>query len=156
MTKFMLPLLAAFALTIGTAAAQTTPASTASAQKEQGRHQHRSPEEKAKFHSQRMSKELGLTNDQTIKVQQILMARGQEMKAAHDQAPDAAKRDQMREQMKANHAKYDAQFKQVLTPEQYTKYTAMQADRMKHGHGGPDGGKFKAKDGKVKTKTTNG
>lgn len=37
----------------------------------------------------------------------------------------AATRDQVREQMHAGHAKYDAQFKEMLPPGQYTKYTAM-------------------------------
>ena len=36
----------------------------------------------------------------------------------------------MREQMLAGRAKYDAQFKKVLAPDQYTKFMALQADRM--------------------------
>ncbi len=160
MKKSLLPLLAAFALTIGTAAAQTTtPAPAAMEGHGRGR-MHGSPDEMAAHQSERMSKELGLSADQTTKVRQILLARGQEMQAMRGQAKDASNRDQMREQMQAGRAKYDAQFKEVLSADQYTKYTAMQAERMQRGGQGygpdGDGGKMKtkSKDGdKVKVKT---
>ena len=149
MNKSLLPLFAAFALTIGTAAAQTT---TPAPGDGRGRMEQRSPEDMAKRQSERMSTELGLSADQTTKVQQILVARGQEMQAMRGQAKDAGNRDQMREQMQANRAKYDAQFKEVLTADQYTKYTSMEANRMQRG-GGPGQG---MKDGKMKMKTTDG
>jgi Spy/CpxP family protein refolding chaperone len=170
MKTYLLPLLAAFALTVGTAAAQTT-AETAptvgSPQQGPGRgygRQQGSPEEMAKRQSERMTQELGLNADQSTKIQQILLARGQEMQAMRGQARDAANRDQMREQMQANRTKYDAQFKEVLTADQYTKYTAMQSDRMNRGGGRgaelkeakvktEDGAKLKAKgDKKIKIK----
>jgi Spy/CpxP family protein refolding chaperone len=141
MNKSLLTLLAAFALTIGSAAAQSTPPAPG---KGHGRTQG-SPEEMAKRQSERMSKELGLSPDQTTKVQQILAARDQEMQANRGKGKDG-NRDQMREQMQANRAKYDAQFKEVLSAEQYAKYTSMEA---KHGGGGPGRGK----DDKVKVKT---
>ncbi|GAB3305074.1 hypothetical protein ACFQT0_23450 [Hymenobacter humi] len=162
-----LPLLVAFALTVGTAAAQTTPTTPpAPGQMEgrgYGRMQQGNPEEMAKRQSERMTQELGLSADQTAKVQQILMARGQEMQAMRGQARDAGNRDAMRTQMEANRAKYDAQFKEVLTADQYTKYTTMQADRMNRGGGergrgygqAADGSgvdKVKMKEGKIKIK----
>ncbi|MDB5235615.1 MAG: hypothetical protein JWR44_2608 [Hymenobacter sp.] len=170
MKTYLLPLFAAFALTVGTAAAQTTTQTTTTTTEGRGHgghgRQQGTPEEMATRQSQRLTKELGLSAEQTAKVQQILLARGQEMQAMRGQGKDAANRDQMRETMKANHAKYDEQFKSVFTADQYTKYTALQADRMKHGRGdhakGQDGklktkeSKLKAKDGKVKIKKTNG
>jgi protein CpxP len=69
------------------------------------------------------------------------------------QARDGGNRDQMREQMQANRAKYDAQFKEVLTADQYTKYTAMDANRMNRG-GGPGMGNGDIK--KMKAKSTDG
>jgi hypothetical protein len=107
----------------------------------------------AKRQADRMTQELGLNADQTAKVQQILLARGQEMQAMRGQARDAGNRDQMRTQMEASRTKYDEQFKAVLTPEQYTKYTTMQADRMNRGGGpGMDASEIK----KMKAKSTDG
>ncbi|WP_201986602.1 hypothetical protein [Hymenobacter rubidus] len=133
MKNTVLLLLAAFALTVGSAAAQTTDAGAMQQGRGQGRMQG-SPDEMAKRQADRMTQELGLNADQTTKVQQILLARGQEMQSMRGQA--GGDRDKMREQMQASRTKYDAQFKEVLTPDQYTKYTAMQAERMNRG-GGP-------------------
>lgn len=142
MKTYLLPLLAAFALTVGTAAAQTTPSATAAPGtteqgrgygRGEGRMQPSTPEEMATRQSQRMAQELGLNADQTTKIQQILLARGQEMQAMRGQSRDASNREQMRAQMEASRTKYDAQFKEVLTADQYTKYTTMQANRMNRG-----------------------
>lgn len=167
MKASFLTLLAAFALTIGTAAAQTSPPDGAPQGGGYGRMQG-SPEEIAKRQTERMTQELGLNADQAAKVQQIQTARAQEMQAMRGQA--GGDRDKMREQMQASRAKYDAQYKEVLTADQYTKYTTMQADRMNRGGGpgmggpGPDanidkmkaktkdGDKIKAKEDKVKVK----
>ena len=154
MKKSLFPLLAAFALTIGTAAAQDSRPNGTSAGAPEGRGRMQgSPDEMAKRQAERMTQELGLTADQTAKVQQILLARGQEMQAMRGQAHDAGNRGQMREQMQAGRAKYDAQFKEVLTADQYTKYTTMQADRMNRG-GGPGMGGSDVK--KMKAKSTDG
>jgi len=170
MKASFLTLLAAFALTIGTAAAQDSQTSGPGSGGMGGRMQG-NPEEMAKRQAERMTQELGLSADQTTKVQQILLARGQEMQSMRGQS--GGDRDKMREQMQASRTKYDAQFKEVLTPDQYTKYTSMESNRMNRG-GGPgmgrpgmdtpgadveklkaktkDGEKIKAKDDKVKVK----
>jgi periplasmic protein CpxP/Spy len=163
MKKLLFPLLAVFALTVSNAAAQTTtPDANASVMPGRGGRMQGSPEEMAKRQAERLTKELGLTADQSTKVQAILLARTQEMQAIRGQARDGSgDRSQMREQMLAGRAKYDAQFKEVLTPDQYTKFTALQADRMDRAHdmrdtrNTPDVKKMKAKttDGdKVKVK----
>lgn len=158
MKKFLLPLplLAAFVLTAGTATAQASTAmSDGGAMQGRGRLQG-SPDEMAKRQTERLTQELGLTADQAPKVQQIMLARGQEMQAMRGQGD--GNRDQMREQMQASRAKYDGQFKAVLTPDQYTKYATIQAERMNRGGGrgmdgpGPDG----ANVDKMKAKTTDG
>jgi len=159
MKKFLFPLLAVCALTVGTAAAQTA-TSDANAGGMQGRGYGRmqgSPDEMAKRQADRLTTELGLTADQTTKVQAILLARTQEMQAMRGQARDGGDRSQMREQMQANRAKYDAQFKAVLTPDQYTKYIAMQAERMERGGGGGMRDMTNTTDvKKMKAKTTDG
>ncbi|MDQ2793060.1 MAG: DUF4890 domain-containing protein [Bacteroidota bacterium] len=165
MKKLLFPLLAVFALTVGSAAAQTSRPNSPGAGAIEGRggRMQASPDEMAKRQADRMTQELGLSADQTTKVQAILLARTQEMQAMRGQARDGSgDRSQMREQRQAGRAKYEAQFKTVLTPDQFTKYTAMQADRMERG--GMRGGdatdvkkmKSKTKDGdKVKVKADN-
>ena len=147
MKKLLLPLLA-LALSATAAAAQTTPgpADTRPA---------RTPEEMATRQTEALTKQLTLSADQSAKVQQIMLDRDREMLTMRGQAPAGADRSQLREQMQASRAKYDGQLKQVLTPEQFIAYTALQANRRHHGFGGADmqDGKVKAKDGKVKIKT---
>ncbi|MDO7849495.1 hypothetical protein Q5H92_24230 [Hymenobacter sp. M29] len=177
MKKSLLLLLAACAITIGSAAAQTTSGDAGGMQggMQGGGRMQGNPEEMAKRQTERMTQELGLSADQSAKVQQIMMARGQEMQAMRGQA--GGDRDKMREQMQASRTKYDAQFKEVLTADQYTKYTTMEANRMNRGGRGPgmggpgmdgrpvdgesiekmkaktdDGEKVKVKGDKVKTK----
>ena len=143
MKKFLLPLLAA-AISFSAAAQTTLP--------QEGGRPRRSPQEMADRQAQHLSKELNLSADQSAKVAQILAARAQDMQAMRGQQP-STDRQQLRDQMQANRAKYDDQLKQVLTPDQFTKYTALAANR----YHGPDGrgmkdGKLKAKDGKLKIK----
>ena len=143
MKTFLMSLLAA-ALTVGTAAAQTGPPE-GMARPDGGRMQG-NPDEMAKRQTDRMTQELGLSADQSAKVRQIMLARGQEMQAMRGQGRETATASKMREQMQASRTKYDAQFKDVLTADQFTKYTTMEANRMNRGgwHGGK-GGKMKAK-----------
>jgi hypothetical protein len=166
-----MPLFAALLLTAGAANAQTAATQTAaSADQTQGRGNGQgrgrgqgNPEEMAQRQSQRMATQLGLNADQTAKVQQILLARSQEMQTMRSQAQGGGDRSQMRQQMQANRTKYEEQFKAVLTPEQYTKFSTMQADRMNRGGGPgrgygvengatPPAGKVKIKEDKIKIK----
>ena len=101
----------------------------------------------ADHQAKRLGKELNLSADQSAKVQQIMTARAQEMQALR---ADGSARPS-REQMQANRAKYDDQLKQVLTSDQFTKYTTLAANRHRHSGDRPDG-KLKAKDGKLKIK----
>ncbi|MBF9143369.1 periplasmic heavy metal sensor [Hymenobacter properus] len=164
MKKSLLLLLAASALTLGSAAAQTTSGDAGGMRGGGYGRMQGSPDEMAKRQANRLTQELGLNADQTAKVQQILLARGQEMQAMRGQA--GGDRDKMREQMQASRTKYDAQFKEVLTADQYTKYTSMETERMNRGGrgmggpgmGGPDSGR--PVDGesieKMKAKTDDG
>ncbi|MFD1466738.1 hypothetical protein ACFQ48_00765 [Hymenobacter caeli] len=148
MKKFLFPLLAAFALSAGAAQAQA-PAQGA-------------PGQMAARQTERLTQALGLSADQTTKVQAIMAARDQEMQGMRGQVQSGSvTREQMRDQMMAGRAKYDDQFKAVLTPDQYTKYTAMQAERMQRGGQGMAQGQgmgqgmaqdSTAKKGKVKIK----
>ena len=128
MKKFLLPLLV-LALSATVASAQTTPA-------QQGGRAQRTPDEMAARQTQGLAKRLNLTADQSAKVQQIMLARGQEMQAMRGQAQaGTGDRQQMRDQMQANRAKYEEQLKAVLTPEQLTQYNAMESKRRERGQG---------------------
>jgi Spy/CpxP family protein refolding chaperone len=145
MKKFLLPLLA-LALSATAASAQTTP--------DQAGHPQRTPEEMAARQTQGLTRQLGLSADQSAKVQQILLARDQEMLAMRSQMQaGTADRQQLRQQMMAGRTKYDDQLKAVLTPDQYAKMQTMQANRRQRGGMQmPEDGKVKAKDGKLKIK----
>jgi protein CpxP len=139
MKKFLLPLFAVVSMSFSASAQTAAP--------QHEKHQRRSPQEMAGHQAKRLSKELNLSADQSAKVEQIMATRAQEMQALR---ADGSARPS-REQMQANRAKYDDQLKQVLTADQFTKYTALAANRHR-GHGMKDG-KLKAKDGKFKMKT---
>ncbi len=147
MKKFLLPLLA-LALSTTAASAQMAPG-------QDGGRPQRTPDEMAARQTQGLTKQLALSAEQTAKVQQIMLARDQEMLAMRGQMQaGTADRSQMRDQMMAGRAKYDDQLKAVLTPDQFTKYTTMQANRRERGPRGLDmqDGKGKKKDGKTKVK----
>ncbi len=144
MKKFLLPLLA-LALSATVASAQTTP-------DQAGGRPQRTPEEMAARQTQGLTQQLGLSADQSAKVQQIMLARDQDMLAMRGQMQAGGDRKQMRGQMQANRAKYEDQLKAVLTPDQFAKMQAMQADRRQRGADARQDGKVKEKNGKIKIK----
>ncbi|WP_151088216.1 hypothetical protein [Hymenobacter baengnokdamensis] len=141
MKKFLLPLLA-FALSATAASAQ-----------DGGRPQ-RTPEEMAARQMQGLTKQLGLSADQSAKVQPVLLARDQEMMAMRAQMQaGTADRAQLRSQMQANRTKYEDQLKAILTPEQFTQMQTLEANRRQRGGEVLPEGKVKEKDGNLKIKT---
>ncbi|UOR03845.1 DUF4890 domain-containing protein [Hymenobacter aerilatus] len=130
--KKSLILFAAFILSVGAASAQT-------AQNETGRMQrpmrgqgmrNMTPEQRADQQAQRLTKQLGLSADQTAKVKALALAQQQERQEMRGQASASTDRQAMMQNMKASHAKYEEQLKGVLTSDQYTKYTQMRDERM--------------------------
>lgn len=127
--KKILVLLAAFSITAGVASAQTTPTKIKNKVKtERSDKAHKTPEQKANHAAQRLSEKLGLSAEQTEKVRQLHLARYQDMKANHASAT-AGKTKPQRQEMKADKAQYDAQLKQILTSEQYAKFTQQRAEK---------------------------
>jgi Spy/CpxP family protein refolding chaperone len=135
------------ALAFATASfAQTTPAPTTQLPTHRvhrmGQGQHKTPEQRADHHTAMLTKKLSLTADQQPKVRQILLAQAQEGQALKAKYPAKEQRQAHRDEMKATHAKYQAQLQGVLSADQYGKLTAMQQERH---HKGAHGGKQKAK-----------
>jgi hypothetical protein len=84
--------------------------------------------------AQYLTKELGLSADQQTKLQSILLAQRQEMQALRDKVQTGGRQRGMGQDLKASMAKYDAQVKGILTPDQYTKFTQLkdeQRDKMR-------------------------
>ncbi|PIQ20628.1 MAG: hypothetical protein COW65_13990 [Cytophagales bacterium CG18_big_fil_WC_8_21_14_2_50_42_9] len=92
------------------------------------------PEERAERQLQAMTKQLSLSTDQSAKLKPILLQRVTEQQALRGKMQGNDRQARMTE-MKTMREKYDAQFKTILTPEQYTKYEAGQA-QMQNGRGG--------------------
>lgn len=145
MKKLLLPLLV-LALSATAASAQTTP-------DQAGGRPQRTPEEMAARQTEGLTKQLGLSADQSAKVQQILLARDQEMLSMRGQMQaGTGDRRQMREQLQANRAKYEDQLKAVLTPEQFATMQTLQANRRQRATDAMPDSKIKEKYGKLKIK----
>jgi periplasmic protein CpxP/Spy len=143
--KKSLLLLAAMAFATASFA-QTTPTTTTQLPTHRvhrmGQGQQKSPEQRADHHTAMLTKKLSLTAEQQPKVRQILLAQAQEGQALKAKYPAKEQRQAHRAEMKATHAKYQAQLQGVLSADQYGKLTAMQQE---HHHKGAHGGKQKAK-----------
>ena len=86
----------------------------------------RTPEERAKMQTARLTKELTLTADQSPKVQAIVLDRIQ--KTDQLRAQKSGDRRQNFTQIKAINDDYNTKMKALLTADQYTKFQAMQQD----------------------------
>jgi protein CpxP len=78
------------------------------------------PEEKATMTSNRMEKKLAITADQKKKIYDLALLRAQkadEVKAKHE-----TDRALMHSEMKSIQTAFDSNLKDILTPEQYTKW----------------------------------
>jgi protein CpxP len=121
-------LLAALALTSAAAYGQTGPAAAAAqTAPTTDRAAMRSPEQQAQNQTQRLTKELNLSAEQETKVQQLMQAQRQEVQTAIQSA--GGDRKAMGQAMRAGRDKFDGQLKTVLTPDQYTKYQQLMAQR---------------------------
>lgn len=135
--KKTLILLAAFAFSVGAASAQTTPAKPdRKARMEQAGKTQKTPEQRADQSAQRLTKQLGLSAAQTAQVRELHLARYKEMQAKRGQVATTTDKTQRYQEMKAGKERYEAQLKQILSAEQYTKYAQLRAEKTeKHkGH----------------------
>src|ERR1700744_1008120 len=100
----------------------------------QGRGQQRSPADQAA----QLKTSLSLTDDQTSKITVILTAQAK----SNDSLRTASNGDRqaMMQAMQPLRAKYTAQIKAVLTPDQATAYDKQMAARMNRGGGNGGGG----------------
>ena len=100
------------------------------------------PEEMATRMADGMKKELNLNDEQYKSVYNLYLKRGEEMKARRDKGQQGQQvdREARREEMKKNQEAMNAELKQILTPEQYTKYEEMlKKQQQRQRQGGPRG-----------------
>jgi len=132
MKKTLVVLAACILTTLGAANAQTTN----SAPMGQGRGMGQSrggnmtPEQRADMQTQRLTKELSLTADQSTQVRAIALAENQEMQTIRGKVASSDSRQGAMREMKTMREKYETQLKAVLTADQLTKYNQMRDERM--------------------------
>jgi Spy/CpxP family protein refolding chaperone len=102
---------------------QTGSTGTANAKGERG------AKMKEKF--EKLQTELGLTEEQSKKVQSILVEQRQATKGLKDDTTLTA--DQKKEKMKASRAEVDSKVSAILTPEQKAKWDQLKKDRPAKG-----------------------
>ena len=125
--KKLLLLLATVAAPAGISFAQTPAPASQTAPMAAGTQ--KSPDQMAERRAQYLAKELGLSADQQGRMQPILLAQRQDMLALREQVQTGGRRRGMGQDLKAAQAKYDAQIKGILTPEQYAKYSQLKDEQ---------------------------
>ena len=117
------------------------------------------PKARAEQMTERMTKDLSLTDAQKQKVLELNLAQAEQFaanrpekpadKADRNSAEAKEAREKMRQEREAAATAYDAKLKAILTPEQYAKYTEQKSKRDK---ANPDGERGKKGNGKNKNK----
>jgi Spy/CpxP family protein refolding chaperone len=101
---------------------------TAIAQQPQHQKRERKPaEERATNSAQKMKTKLSLDDAQTAKIHDINLGIAQKNDAIRDNT--SLTREQKMTQLKANQDARNAQYKEVLTPDQYAKYEAWEKEK---------------------------
>ncbi|WP_299758945.1 hypothetical protein [uncultured Pontibacter sp.] len=94
----------------------------------------KSPEERAKARTERITKELDLTKAQAKKVEALHLKEVKEREAKRagfkkSDRKDATARKQMRSEMMAAHKRHNEEMKDILNKKQYAKYEELQAQK---------------------------
>jgi hypothetical protein len=101
-----------------------------------GKRDMKSPQERNQAHLQKLTSDLNLNADQQKQVSELLSERSTKMamleKSRKDSGvkPTAADREAMKKQMAEDHKVFDTKMKSILNADQYTKWTAIQKEKM--------------------------
>ena len=109
-------------------------------QPQRGERREFKPEEMATFQADRMKKELDLNEEQYKALYNFYLKRNEEMKKerAKFQEGQQIDREALRAEMVKRQEAQNAEFKKILTPEQYKKYEEMQKrEQERRRQGGP-------------------
>ncbi len=88
-----------------------------------GAQDQKTPQQRAKARTERLTTVLELTPEQAAKVEALNLKQAQEMEARRKE--HEARRDAMRSDMKSKREQHDAEMKAILNAEQYTKWKAL-------------------------------
>ena len=102
---------------------------------QQGGGQQATPQERAQQLTTKMTEVLALTADQTTKIQDLNVKRFTEQQALREKMQAGGDREAMITAFRGLTERYSAQYKTILTAEQYAKYEANQ-DQFRGGRGG--------------------
>jgi len=112
----------------------TAKAETTFVQQGPGAQDQATPAERVERQLKMMTEQLSLSAEQSEKLKPVLLQQMTERQELR-QKMQGSDRQAMMTEMKTMQEKYDAQFKTILTADQYTKYQANQA-QMRNGRGG--------------------
>lgn len=89
----------------------------------------KTPQQKAGNQTQKWTKDLGLSPDQSSKIQPILLQQATQIDAIKAKYPSETDKKVKHNEIKAVHEQTDAALQQIFTPEQYTQYTSIKAQK---------------------------
>jgi periplasmic protein CpxP/Spy len=101
---------------------------------QQNKKQPKTPEERAEHQSQRLTKELSLSADQTSKVKAVLLQKDQQEETIRNKYANATDKKGEHTEMKTLREQKEAELKQIFTPDQFTKYEAMKKQHKENTH----------------------
>jgi periplasmic protein CpxP/Spy len=91
--------------------------------------QAKTPQEKAAHQTKKWTKDLGLNATQSGQIEPIFLQQDQQIESIRTKYASATDKKAQHTEIKAVHDQTDASLKQVLTPEQYTQYTNIKAQK---------------------------
>ena len=132
MKKLILSAVAGFAAaTCGLHAEPPAPPPVQDAPAKPGKPAREGKESRMKDHLAQMKTDLGLTDDQASKIQEIMTEQRKSMKGLKDDT--SLTEDQKKEKFQAGRAEADAKISALLTPEQKAKWDQMKKNRPAKG-----------------------
>lgn len=112
---------------------------TVSAQPPRGNGEQRTPEQRAKMMTERLTKELNLTETQQKSVYDLNLKMAQQMEQNREKG--RADREEMRQQMESRRKEQSAEMKKILNDEQFAKWEKLQSQRNDNRRGPAEGGR---------------
>jgi len=108
-----------------------------------GGHEQKTPEERAENQSQRLTKELSLTTDQTSQVKTIILNQEQKAEEIRTKYKSATDKKAEHQEIQDLRTSSEGEIEKVLTADQLTKYKELK--NKQQNHGSPNNGKGKTK-----------
>lgn len=128
--KKMLAFLSAVLLSAGPTFAQTTtPPATGPASYQQER-SNLTPEQRADRQAQYLARQLSLTPEQMPTVRALVLSQAQKLETLRSSYATTGSRQGLGPELKAAQTSFETQLKQLLTAEQYARYSELRADRL--------------------------